>query len=108
MTIIAPLFDHPAAAVAAVVGSREISYGELCSDILRAAGYLREQGLGEGSAFGIHVGPFRGPDDYASWVAHLGAIWIGACHATIHDALPLQRFLAAGTFDTLIGQLPAG
>jgi acyl-coenzyme A synthetase/AMP-(fatty) acid ligase len=106
--IVSPLFSHAPDTVAAVVGNRTILYGELCSDIHRAATFLSDQGLGANSPIGIYLGPFQGPDDYRAWIAHLAALRIGARHATIHNASTVRALFSAEKVDALIGQLPRG
>lgn len=108
MGIVSPLFNHAPDTVAAVVGNRRILYGELCSDIHRAATFLRDQGLGPNSTIGIYLGPFQGPEDYATWIAHLAALRVGARHATIHNASTVRALFSASRVDALIGQLPPG
>lgn len=105
MTIVAPLFGHPPEALAAIAGGREISYGELCADIDRAAAFLRTEGLGPTSTVGI-VGPPRGSGDYRTWIAHLAAMRIGAAHASIHDGKALERLLEMTELHAMIGELP--
>ncbi|HEY6048670.1 MAG TPA: class I adenylate-forming enzyme family protein [Sphingomicrobium sp.] len=106
MTIVAHLFNHPSDRLAAIVDGKDVSYGQLCADIDRGAAYLRSQGIGPGSTVGIHLGPFWQGDDYASWVAHLAAIRIGATHASVHDRRLLSELIELTKVDAVIGKLP--
>ena len=106
MTIVARLSSQPSDATAVVLGDREVSYGEFRADIDRAAAYLRGEGVGPGSAVGIHFGLFRDGDDYSCWVAHLAALRLGATHASVHDALSLSHLLAGTTLDAIVGRKP--
>lgn len=106
MTTVARLFNNPSERVAAVVDGKDVSYGELCADILKAAAYLRAKSIGPGTTVAIHFGPFWQSDDYASWVAHLAAIRIGATHASVPDARFLSDLLELTKVDAVIGKLP--
>src|SRR3954467_14016563 len=108
MTLVARLSSHPSDAVAVVTGDGEVSYGELCADVDRAATYLRAQGIGPGSTVGIHFGHFRDSDDYAAWVAHLATMRVGAAHASIYDSPSLSQMLGHAPLDAIVGRRPNG
>jgi fatty acid CoA ligase FadD22 len=108
MTIVARLTSHPSDATAVELGGRAVSYGEFRADIDRAAAYLQEQGVGPGTALGIHFGLFRDGDDYACWVAHLAAIQLGATHASVYDRRSLAHLLAGAKIDAVVGSMPDG
>lgn len=107
-TVVASLYRHPPERLAVIYGDRQVTFGELCRDVDRAAGYLRASGLGPESKVAIFVGPAQGVDDYATWIAHLAAMRIGASHASIHDRAMLGKMIELIDFDALIGKLPAG
>lgn len=108
MTIVARLSAHPKEALAVVTNEREISYGELRSDVQRTAAHLRAEGIGPGSKVGIHFGSPRVNGDYSFWVAHLAALRVGATHASLYDQASLEHLLARSAIEVVIGMLPDG
>ncbi len=108
LKVVASLYGHPPERLAVVWGDCQVNFGELCRDIDRAAEFLRGRGLGPKSTVAIYLGPAQGADDYATWIAHLAAMRIGAAHASIHDRTTLMSLLPLIAFDALIGILPRG
>ena len=106
MNVVASLYDQPAEKVAVILGDRQISYGDFRRDIDRAAEYLRAEGFGAESKIAIFTGPAQGRADYASWIAHLATMRIGAAHASIHDRTTLENLRPLMGFDALVGTLP--
>jgi len=113
MTIIASLGTHPPDRVAVRVGTLDISYGRLVSDVMAAATALAAKGVNEASKVGIRAGSVANGHSYASWVAHLAVLHLGAGHASAVDSASLAAALSAGMIDTAVGprerldQLPA-
>src|SRR5436305_11757753 len=106
MTILEPIFAQQPDAPAVIADGKVVSFGELCSDVLRAAAYLTSLGLDEKSAIGIGIGTYGGDgSDYASWIAHLASIRIGAAHASIPDPASLDALVEGSALDLLLGKL---
>lgn len=92
MTLLGPIFEQNPEAVAYRVGSAEVRYAQLFEDIDTMAHWLHDQGVGPGTRLGIR---FKGDNSYWTRIAHLGAIRVGAVHATINNSDLLRR--VAGT-----------
>ena len=107
MTMISEILAQPADRIAVAAGNREVSYGELAGDVHRACAFLLAQNLA-GRTIGIHLGPQQSEHDYATWVAHLAALRIGATHVSIPSAPMLDKLLQVAKLDVLVGRMPEG
>lgn len=80
MSIVAAIFAHDPAAAAVSISGETLSYKRLQEDIDVCAAWLHDQGVGRGTRLGIWP---RHDHSYWGWIAHLAAIRLGACHATV-------------------------
>ncbi len=103
MTILAQILAHDGDRVAVLVGERAISYARLLADIRSAAALFARHGVGVGTRVGLRAGPLLTGQSYASWVAHLASIWIGARHVSLVEASSVSDSIAAGMVEIAIG-----
>lgn len=80
MSIVAAIFAHDPASTAVSISGETLSYRRLQEDVDVCTAWLHEQGVGRGTRLGIWP---RHDHSYWGWVAHLAAIRLGACHATV-------------------------
>lgn len=103
MTILAKILANEGDGVAVVVGDRAIRYAQFLADIRSAAAMFADQGVGIGTKVGLRAGPLLTGQSYASWVAHLATLWIGARHISMVEAGSVSDCIAAGVVEIAIG-----
>jgi len=103
MSMLESLRRHPPERVAVRVGPFDISYGRLVADGMAAAAAFAAGGVGQASKVGVRAGSVANGHSYASWVAHLAVLHLGAGHASAVDPASLAAALAAGMIDTAVG-----
>ena len=103
MPIIATLGAHPPERIAVRVGSLDINYGRLVADVMAAATALAAKGVTDASRVGIRAGSVANGHSYASWIAHLALLHLGASHASVVDPASFAAALGAGIIDTAVG-----
>jgi acyl-CoA synthetase (AMP-forming)/AMP-acid ligase II len=103
MAILARILAHDGDKTAVVVGDRAISYARLLADVRGAAALFSSQGVAEGTKVGLRAGPLVTGQTYASWIAHLAALWLGARHVSMVEAVSIAECISAGMVDIAIG-----
>ena len=103
MTIIESIGKHPPERIAVRVGALDINYGRLIADVMAAATAFAAGGVTGKSRVGIRAGSVTNGHSYASWVAHLALLHLGAGHASTIEPASLAASLGAGMIDTAIG-----
>jgi len=93
MTLLAPIFEQDADALAFRAGDGSVTYHQLCEDIDMMACWFKDQGVSRDTRLGIH---FKGDHSYWTLVAHLAAIRVGACHITIANESTMALALRYG------------
>ena len=59
--------------------------------------------MGPGTKAGIRAGSVSNGHSYASWVAHLATLHLGAAHVSIVEAAGIAAAVQAGMIDLAIG-----
>jgi acyl-coenzyme A synthetase/AMP-(fatty) acid ligase len=88
MSLLGPIFEQEPDAVAFRGGDGSVTYRQLCEDIDTMAYWLAEKGVGPGKRIGIR---FKGDHSYWTRIAILGAIRVGALHATVNNVEVLRK-----------------
>jgi acyl-CoA synthetase (AMP-forming)/AMP-acid ligase II len=104
MTILTPIFAHPAGRPAAIAGNTTITYGRLCGDIDAMAHWLFAQGLEPGDRITIHLRDV-GNTEYWEWIMHLGALRAGLVQSTGPIPPAIARTGAVGPYKAALGDL---
>jgi acyl-coenzyme A synthetase/AMP-(fatty) acid ligase len=94
MTILSRLFSIDADRIAVSVAGEAISYRRFRDDIEAMALWLGQNHVGPATKIGIT--PVRG--SYWSYVAHIGALRVGAHHITINGSKALARAVELGLY----------
>jgi len=102
MSILGPIFGHPADRPAALAGDTEITYGRLCADIDSMAHWLLGKGLAPGDRVTLHITDIGNPG-YWDWILHLGAIRAGLVHSTGPMPPGIARTGLIGPYKAAIG-----
>jgi acyl-coenzyme A synthetase/AMP-(fatty) acid ligase/rubrerythrin len=81
------LANSDPARVALVCGEQQLTYGELCERVARAAGLWRERGLKPGDRVAIKL-----PDGIDWVVAFLGTLWAGGVAVAVNPQIPAPEW----------------
>lgn len=81
------LADSDPAHVALVCGEQQLSYGDLCDRVARAAGLWQARGLKPGDRVAIKL-----PDGIDWVVAFLGTIWAGGVAVAVNPQIPAPEW----------------
>ena len=103
-TLLAPLFEHDSARLAAKAGETAITYGRLCADIDTMARWLLASGLQPGERITIHAKDPGNPD-YWDWILHLGAMRAGLVQSTGGMPPAIAATGALGPYAAAVGHL---
>ena len=105
MTLLSQIFAHDPDGIAFSaggdlegVGGGSITYRQFAEDVDVMAFWLHDQGISAGTRLGIQLND----SSYWTWVAHLAAIRLGACHMTGGTEMSQSKELGLEAF--LIGK----